>query len=236
MAEKSVCKVDGCDKVLTGRGEGHGMCSKHYQRWKRHGNTEKVKRKASWKGISCKIQGCTEPAYSNGLCRLHYRRQRKGLPLDLAAKGKKQRWILKHADHAGEDCLIWPFEVSDHGRGQVNLDGRVMSAPRVMCIAAHGGPPSPNYHAAHSCGKGHLGCMNPKHLSWKTPLENENDKRLHGTLRKGRDINTNKLTEQDVVKIRSDNWQTSGVDLAKRYGVTPSTISDIRRRKSWAWL
>ena len=108
------------------------------------------------------------------------------------------------------------------------------SAPFVMCTLAHGPRPSDRHEAAHSCGKGHEGCISPRHLTWKTRAENEADKVIHGTLRKGEAINTAKLTEADIPIIRGSS--ESGVGLARRYGVTPTAISSIRTRKSWAWV
>lgn len=50
-----------------------------------------------------------------------------------------------------------------------------------MCQKAHGDPPSPKHDAAHSCGRGHEGCVNPNHLSWKTKKQNQADRITHGT-------------------------------------------------------
>jgi hypothetical protein len=61
--------------------------------------------------------------------------------------------------------------------------GDTLYAHRLMCQLAHGDPPTPDHIAAHSCGRGHEGCVNPNHLSWKTYSENELDKRVHGTTR-----------------------------------------------------
>jgi len=40
-----------------------------------------------------------------------------------------------------------------------------------------------------------------------------------------------KLSEADVTEIRS--CSSSGVELARRFGVTATTISHIRLRKTW---
>jgi hypothetical protein len=40
-----------------------------------------------------------------------------------------------------------------------------------------------------------------------------------------------KITEDDVMAIRSSD--DLGVTLAKRYGITPTVISKIRRRLLW---
>lgn len=188
--------------------------------------------------LPCDVPGCDRPSEARGLCSMHYERVRLGKEVGDAEseRGKRTRWVERHVGHTGPECLIWPFSVGDHGRGIVQFDKRVMSAPRYMCTLAHGEPPTPSYEAAHSCGKGHIGCVHPGHLSWKTRAENEADKLDHGTLRRGRDINTNKLTENQVREIRQRLRNESGEALASAYGVTPSQISSIKTRKTWAWL
>jgi hypothetical protein len=66
--------------------------------------------------------------------------------------------------------------------------------------------------------------------------ENESDKLVHGTLKRGRDVNTNVLSEDQVREIRRRLQNESGVTLAREFGVTPAQISSIKKRKSWAWL
>lgn len=186
----------------------------------------------------CSVDGCDRAAHSRGRCKLHYERVRRGNEIGPAysIRGKRLRWIEHHVIHQGEDCLIWPYSVGDHGRGSVQMNNVIMSAPRAMCLMVHGAPPTPEHEAAHSCGKGHEGCVHPQHLSWKTRVENEADKIVHGTLRKGTGINTNKLTELQVKEIRRRLAAETGVDLAEEFGVTPSQISSIKTGKSWAWL
>jgi hypothetical protein len=57
----------------------------------------------------------------------------------------------------------------------------VRRAHRVMCEIAHGPKPAPGFVAAHTCGKGREGCVNPRHLRWASQKENMADKLLHGT-------------------------------------------------------
>lgn len=232
------CIVEGCNSFSTNRGAARGMCVKHYLRWKKYGDTSVSKIDREQTGKPCKAEGCESPSGFKGYCVNHYNRlKRHGDPLAYSQKYRVRiSWIEAHVAHDGGECLIWPFGVSHHGRGQATLDGKTTSAPRIMCILAHGEPPDPAMHAAHSCGNGHIGCMHPKHLRWATVAENENDKRLHGTLRRGEAINTNKLTEDDVRAIRAAEGYRIGRKLAAQYGVTPSCISTIRTRQSWKWL
>jgi hypothetical protein len=105
-----------------------------------------------------------------------------------------------------------------------------------MCILAHGDPLSGGLEAAHNCGNGHLGCCNPKHLRWATHLENEGDKRIHGTLPQGERQGRHRLSQDDVQQIRSMKGAMLDCDIAEQFDVHLSTISAIRRGKSWAWL
>lgn len=65
-----ICSVEGCDSPVSSHG-GHGMCQKHYSRYYYILD----------KGL-CKIDGCSQPAKTSGLCSAHYHRlQRYGHPL-----------------------------------------------------------------------------------------------------------------------------------------------------------
>jgi len=194
------------------------------------------------KNAKCEIDGCTARVWNKTegrtLCGTHGVRLRKyGDPLAVSERYKRKvRWVHENVGYTGDDCLKWPFGVSDHGRGTVSVDNKTYSAPRYMCILAHGAPPSKQVHAAHSCGNGHLGCINPRHLSWKTAKENERDKVEHGTLRRGSEINTSKLSEDDVRAIRAMIGKASGVEIARAWQITAAMVSNIKLRKAWAWL
>lgn len=238
MAEHfKACKEDGCNGNAAKKGASRGWCGKHYQRWQRHGDPKKTLYFRSAVAMACAVDGCERPVSSKRMCTMHYERQRKhGDPNVGAMRRGKMDWIESNANYAGDDCISWGFSNCPHGRGLITENGLSMSAPRRMCIEAHGKPPTPHHQAAHSCGNGHMGCLNPNHLSWKTARENEADKRVHGTIRRGVDINTSSLTEEDVREIRSCGRATSGVALAQRYGVTATCISQVRTRKTWAWV
>ena len=65
---------------------------------------------------------------------------------------------------------------------------------------------------------------------------NGRDRLRDGTLPRGSRQGNSKLTESDVLAIRSRCAAGERViDLAQEYGVSQWTIYDTRRR-SWAWL
>jgi hypothetical protein len=152
--------------------------------------------------------------------------------------GVAQKWLMENCDHDGKSCLTWPFARDTSGYGLAKIDGKSRTASRYMCILKNGTPPSQRHEAAHSCGNGNKGCVNPNHLTWKTPKQNWADRLTHGTDNRGERNNTTKLTANDVLKIRYlySSGQIQQKELAEKFRTDVSTISDIHRRKSWAWL
>lgn len=104
---------------------------------------------------------------------------------------------------------------------------KVHRAHRFMCQQTHGEPPSPEHHAAHSCGNRR--CVNPKHLSWKTQRANQLDRRTHGTNNKTK----TKITQLQAEQIR----QLKGIEIppetAAKYGITESNVKLIQEGKTW---
>lgn len=148
-------------------------------------------------------------------------------------KGDCVMWLRNHAFYDGSNCLIWPFTRNTKGYGYLGFEGKVIRAHRFMCTLFRGLPPSPKHEAAHSCGNGHKGCVNPHHLHWKTRIENERDKLLHGTNAWANRPKRLKLTVAQVAKIRALKGKKSHSYLSKKFGVSENTISDVLNFKSW---
>jgi hypothetical protein len=142
-------------------------------------------------------------------------------------------WLLAHCDHRGDECLIWPFARLGNGYGAVRKNAKVQAASRVMCEESHGAPPLGVHQAAHSCNAGHLGCVNPEHLSWKTPTENAADKIAHGTYHKGQTHPHAKLTDDQVRYVRAMTGKKSQRLLAIELSVSQPLISMVQRNHIW---
>ncbi len=183
----------------------------------------------------CCIEDCCRPIYVKkyGFCRAHYLRYwRHGSPfLGSTFLGDPQKFIDTVAvPYTDDDCLIWPFGTNTYGYA---MKGGIYVS-RFVCEKVHGAPPAHDYDCAHNCGKGHLGCVNPKHLSWKTRSENHADKVAHDTHRRGERSNLAKLSEAEAQQIKYSTANQRAT--ARLYGIDQSTVSDIRRGKSWSWL
>ena len=144
--------------------------------------------------------------------------------------GRAIRWLCENADHKGKDCLIWPFSRL-RGYGQFKHEGEKYYAHRYMCELAHGPAPTPEHQAAHSCGQGDRGCVNPNHLSWKTQSGNQLDRRLHGTKNRswGR---TGRLTPQQIDDIFALRGQKTHDEIASIFGVSRRNVGTILSGKS----
>jgi hypothetical protein len=140
------------------------------------------------------------------------------------------QWIRARVGYQGDDCLIWPFHLCN-GYGTLGYLGKQYYAHRFMCELAHGAPPSPDLEAAHSCGRGHLGCTNPRHLSWKTPGENQRDRAGHGT----RNVWSwrGKITQAQADEILALKGKRTQAEIAEQFGISRSNVSFIHCGKAW---
>ena len=69
-------------------------------------------------------------------------------------------------------------------------------------------------------------------MRYDTPAGNNADKLMHGTLPRGEDSHSAKLTTVDVLEIRRRVGEAQQT-LADEFGCTFSNISAIQRRRSW---
>jgi hypothetical protein len=188
----------------------------------------------------CSIQGCGNPHIAKGFCSTHYSRFKKhGNPLGgrATARGELLRFFKEVVmPYEGVDCLVWPYARCSNGYGRVWKDDRLQGVHRLVCEETHGPPPTAQHEAAHSCGKGHEGCVTKGHLSWKTPKENQADKFSHNTHNRGERHPMAKLTEPDVREIRSLQGKERQHVTAKRFGVSRNSVSNIQNGRTWLWL
>lgn len=140
--------------------------------------------------LDCTVPDCDRKQWCKGMCGRHYMlNKRNGSPLIQVktSDGALLRWLETEArNYEGDECLQWPFATAGHGYGQVKIGKTHYGAHRIVCEWENGPPPTPEHEAAHSCGNGHKGCVNRRHLSWKTRKENAEDRTLHMQLKIGR--------------------------------------------------
>ena len=145
-------------------------------------------------------------------------------------------------------CLEWMAFRSKENYGRFGVEGEMFGAHRVAYFIATGEDPR-ELLCCHSCDN--PPCVNPEHLFLGTNADNARDKALKGrckpprgerhglrlhpeSIARGESNGNSKLTELDVISIRSDPRPL--IEIAKDYGVTRRNICKIKHRKSWKHL
>ncbi len=146
--------------------------------------------------------------------------------------GEPAEWLRQNVGYDGPECLMWPFGKNNGYPNHVKMDGRSEYGHRAMCRLVNGDPPNEEYEASHSCGRGHLGCVDPRHLAWKTAGENQADRANHGT----RNVWgwRGKLTQAQADEIMALRGKMKQADIAKKFGVSRSNVSFIHCGQAWA--
>ncbi len=140
-----------------------------------------------------------------------------------------------------QPVVLAPYRMPN-GYHQVSLGKKVKAyVQRLVALAFHGEPPSALHEVAHR--DGNPGNNQPGNLVWATHAENEQHKRDHGTYYtrpslKGTAHHKAKLTDDDVLAIRRAYTGKRGeiTELASRYGVDRSTMSDVVNGTGWRHL
>src|SRR4249920_810317 len=184
----------------------------------------------------CGAPGCEGTSHGHGFCPTHYARWRRyGSPLAGGTpKGAAASFIATAIRHAGDDCLLWPYAKSPSGYGHIKSNGRYFDCHVLVCESTHGVKPTIHHEAAHSCGV--RLCCNPAHLRWATSKENKADNLSHGTLPWGERHWHSKLTNDQVLAIRSRLADATDQEIANYYKVNRGTIFFIRRGITWKHL
>ena len=137
-----------------------------------------------------------------------------------------------------DDCWEWRAYRSKRGYGFLGLttiNGKAVSKATHISLLIDGRErPSAAYSALHSCDN--PPCCNPAHLRWGTQTENVLEAASRGRMRcvRGTENHKTKLTEDIVLKIRAE---TGGcVAVSKIYGISPSHVNNIRKRRVWAYI
>jgi hypothetical protein len=166
--------------------------------------------------------------------------------MDLNSLTSEQRDILRQRIDSNSvpvtesGCFIWMGCVSN-GYGRIRIPNMRVTAyvHRIVCLLSIGYVPEDAL-ICHHCDT--RVCCNPAHVYIGSHATNIND-----AVRRGRHIAgfalidqhgekgpAAKLTEDAAAYIQTST--ESGASLSNRFGVSPQTICDIRKRRTWRHL
>jgi len=181
----------------------------------------------------CAEEGCRNAVHARKLCSKHYRRWLKHgsteFPGDTCMEDRFRRtgWteVLRSLD---TPCWEWRGTISVRGYGRVSFMYRHLMAHRFS-YEIHCGPIPLGYVVRHRCDN--PPCVNPEHLETGTQGENLRDMVERDRMPRGSSRPNALLSWGKVEEIRSS--QETGAALAKKFGVSRSVVSNVRRNKTW---
>lgn len=144
------------------------------------------------------------------------------------AESLTRKWIEDHKDYPHQEyCLIWPFaRESRVGRAMMGMasEGKSRWVHRIICEMVHGPAPADKPQAAHSCGNGDQGCVNPRHLSWASNSENQHQRYAHGRGNPNANGRASMFTPEQIEDIRAKYGEFTQTKLAEMYGCSLGAI------------
>lgn len=141
------------------------------------------------------------------------------------------KYVNKKSDN---ECWEWNGSLMKRGNyGQLRHNLKTLKAHRIS-YELHFGKIDKDKLICHSCGNSK--CCNPNHLYAGTPKDNYNDSVKHNTafILKPiypEDVHCAKIDFKIAEEIR--NSKLNGVELGKKYNITKSMVSRIRRNLAW---
>lgn len=131
-------------------------------------------------------------------------------------------------NNGGNECWNWKGAVNGNGYGATSIRGKHLAAHRASYKLFVGDIPD-GLCVCHKCDNPL--CVNPSHLFLGTHADNAADRarKLRGAI--GERNQGAILTEKQVLRIRKMSGTCE--EIGRKFGVTKSAISRIRRRITW---
>lgn len=151
--------------------------------------------------------------------------------LHRGATPEERFW--NHVELRGDDeCWNWTACKDTYGYGQLSVDRRMVLAHRYAFALRHG-PIERGLYVLHTCDN--RACCNPAHLYAGTALDNARDRdaRKRRIPPVGEAHGQARLTLSQVRQILSLRGVLPRRDIAVRFAISPTRVSDIHHGRGW---
>ena len=141
------------------------------------------------------------------------------------------RFWLKVTIATPQDCWDWKAGLFTTGYGKFGLRGKTVQSHRVAYSLVKGLIPIGEV-VRHTCDN--RKCVNPDHLITGTAKDNVQDAIDRGRFPRGSSSGNSKLTEMDVLEIRSQVRNgTPDSEIADAYGISVNNLWFIKTGATW---
>lgn len=120
------------------------------------------------------------------------------------------------------DCLLWKGCQQQRGYGVICFRNHCTTVHRIMLQSKLGRALGEGMESAHSCRN--RNCINPDHLTEKSPRDNQADRIADGTWGM-------KMTPEKVISIRASKESLAA--LAQQHGISFNTAWKIKSGQTW---
>jgi len=151
-------------------------------------------------------------------------------PMPKMTAAEQRRFLASVSKDDPDKCWNWRGYILDSGYGQFKLAYTNYRANR-LAYWLHTRHDPGDLLVCHTCDNRR--CCNPAHLFLGPPITNSVDMKSKGRAARLQGVKHGraKLTEAEVKEIRAS--LETPTPLARRYGVSPSLICMIQKRKVW---
>jgi len=146
----------------------------------------------------------------------------------LRQSGSLQDRFFSRFVKLANGCWQWRSHTDKDGYGVLPGAHQNTRAHRLSYEIHHGTIPE-GMIVCHHCDN--PGCVNPDHLFVGTQKDNAQDALMKGRHYIGEKNGRSKLTKENVKEILASDL--NGQQLANKFGVTRSTINNVRRGDTW---
>lgn len=126
-----------------------------------------------------------------------------------------------------DECWLWKAYTDKAGYGTVSINYKMFQAHHISFLLYYGELPRPM--GLHSCDT--PSCVNPRHIHAGTSQQNTDEMRDRGRMSVGTQHYNARLDDMQILEIRRKS--DSQRKLAKKFGVSQTTIRRIQQRIIW---
>lgn len=130
-----------------------------------------------------------------------------------------------------DKCILWDGSKYPNGYGVVRKNKTMVIAHREAFLNHNGYLPEV---VMHTCDN--RPCVNVRHLKAGTTQDNVDDKVAKGRHLIGSKVGNSKLTDEDVLLIRTLAGSMYQKDIAQKFNVSQTLVSKILRRAIWSHI